>query len=423
MLGLLGVHPRSVVGHREDGAVPLGFHRDPHRGARRGVGPDVGQQVVDDLSEADGVPHHLDGPRGVERHRPVGTDGRCGVDGLGAQCHQVYRPSFHGPALVQAGQQQQVGHQVLHAARLGADPTHDPLEIGLLLRGPPTEQLGVGGDGGDGGAELVGGVGHEPAESCLGGPQPPLRGQAGAESRLDPGQHDIQRAGQTPDLGLVVLARDPLGQVAGGDGLGCGLHVPKGAEPDADQPPPADQGDEKGGPGDGELDEEQVVERTVDVGQGLSDDELVTVAEHGGLHPKGRSAGVRGRCRETGGLDPALVRQTGEGDGDGGGVLLAVDVGGTLLAVDHGSGAGTDPHGLFLDGIGGQAAVAVPVAVGTAATATVAISVTVSPGTPGPAPGCPYPFGAPPFELEGGRTVPAGRRGRPEAVGRCPGAG
>ena len=111
---------------------------------------------------------------------------------------------------------------------------------------PAPEQLGVGRDGGDGGAQLVGGVGHEAAQPGLGGPQPPLRGHPGAEGRLDAGQHDVEGPGQPPDLGLVVLAGDPLGQVAGGDGLGGGLHVAERAQADADQPEAAEEGDDDG---------------------------------------------------------------------------------------------------------------------------------------------------------------------------------
>ena len=114
---------------------------------------------------------------------------------------------------------------------------------------------------------------------CFGGPQPALRCQPGAEGRLDPGQHDVEGAGQPPDLGGLVLAGDPLGEIAGGDGLGRPLHVAQGAESDADQPQPAEQGHDHGRPGDGQLDQEQVVEGALDVAQRLGHDEQVPVGQ------------------------------------------------------------------------------------------------------------------------------------------------
>ena len=61
VLGLLGVHARAVVGHGDHRAVFVVVDADPCGRPRRGVGPDVAEQVVDDLTEAGGVAHHLDG--------------------------------------------------------------------------------------------------------------------------------------------------------------------------------------------------------------------------------------------------------------------------------------------------------------------------------------------------------------------------
>ncbi len=144
MLGFLGVHARSVVGHGDHRTRFIVVDADPCGRPRGGVGPDVAEQVVDDLTEAGGVSHHLDGPGGLEGHRPLGADGGCCLHRFGTQGHQVYRLLLHGSALIEAGQQQEVGDQVLHARRLVANSAHQALEILLLLGRTPTEELGVG---------------------------------------------------------------------------------------------------------------------------------------------------------------------------------------------------------------------------------------------------------------------------------------
>ena len=50
----------------------------------------------------------------------------------------------------------------------------------------------------------------------------------GPECRLDPGQHDVEGAGQAADFGGLVLARHALGKVPLGDRLRGRLHVAGG---------------------------------------------------------------------------------------------------------------------------------------------------------------------------------------------------
>ena len=328
MLGFVGLHSRPVVGDGDHRIGVVSVHPDPSGRTGGGVRPHVPQKIVHHLTQGGGVPHHLDGARRLEGDRPVGAHRGCGVNRLGTQGHQVHRPPFHRSALVQSGQQEEVRHQVFHAGRLGADPPHQPLEVLLLLGGPPPEQLGVGGDGGDRGAQFVRCVGHEPAQSLFGSPQLILRGDPGAERGFDPGQHHVERAGQATHLGGVVLSRHPLGQVACGDRLGGRLHLAQGAQTDADQPQSARQRDQHRAAGHRQLDQEQSVQCAPDLAQRLGQDEQVPVVEDGGPHPERGATGLFGGRREVGGLlAVGRGRESGHRVGDHRGVVGAVHVG------------------------------------------------------------------------------------------------
>ena len=192
---------------------------------------------------------------------------------------------------------------MLHATRLGGDPGHHPLQVGLLLGGAAAEQLGVGGHGGDGRAQLVGGVGHEPPQPGIGGQQALLGGDPGGKGLLDLGEHDVQGAGQPADLGGGVLPGHPLGQVACRDGLGGPLDVGERPQPQAHQPPPADQRGDDGAAGDDELDEAQAVEGGLDLVEGLPDGQVPAVRQRREPDPELRPAlGGRGGLEDLGGL-------------------------------------------------------------------------------------------------------------------------
>ena len=62
-------------------------------------------------------------------HRPLGPDGGRV---LTASAHRATRstgPPLHRPALVQPGQEQQVGDQLLHPRGLATDPPHQALQV------------------------------------------------------------------------------------------------------------------------------------------------------------------------------------------------------------------------------------------------------------------------------------------------------
>lgn len=242
---------------------------------------------------------------------------------------------------------------MLHPPGLGPDAAEQALEVLLLLRGAAVEELGIGGHGGDRGAEFVGGVGHEAAHARLRGPQPPLRGDAGGEGRLDAAEHDVERPGEPADLGALVLAGHPLPQVAGGDRLGHPLHVPQGTEAEVDEPQSTGQCDDHGAAGHGQLDEEEMVEGAPDVTERLGQDEDVAVGQRGGQDAeRGPTGPGRGGVEVH---DAGAVGGRGEaGDRgrEGRQVGGAVHVGRAALAGHHHPGRRPHLDGGDLDGVG-----------------------------------------------------------------------
>ena len=100
---ILGRHAGPVVvddhpGHR---AGLIDVHRG--RGALRGVGAHVGQEIVDHLAQPGGIAQHLDRVRRGERHRPERAHGGGGVHRFGAQADQFGRRGSAGAALHRAG--------------------------------------------------------------------------------------------------------------------------------------------------------------------------------------------------------------------------------------------------------------------------------------------------------------------------------
>ena len=77
--------------------------------------------------------------------------------------------SVERPALVEVREEEQVLDEDAHPLGLAADALHRALEIVGPAGGAAGEELGVGADGGERRAELVRGVGDEPAELALGG--------------------------------------------------------------------------------------------------------------------------------------------------------------------------------------------------------------------------------------------------------------
>ena len=199
------------------------------------------------------------GAGGLEGHRPFGSDRRtrCGPPRRTGPRGRPTAAPWAGP---RPGGPAAAGRPPdAPSGRLGADPAHQPLEIGLLLGGAPTEQLGVGGDGGDRGAQLVGGVGHEPAE-----PGSEARSRRSEASRAP--KADSILASMT----LRVRASRPTSVVSFSPGTRS-VRLPaamdsavvsmsrRGRSPRRTNQKPPSRATHDGGAGDGQLDQEQMV--------------------------------------------------------------------------------------------------------------------------------------------------------------------
>ena len=152
------------------------------------------------------------------------------------------------------------------------------------------EELGVRRHGGDGSAQLVGGVGDELAEVLLVLPQARLRGDASREGRLNPLEHHVEGAGQAAHLGGLVGAGNALVEVAGRDGVSRTFHVFERAQTEPHQPPSAGQGKHERARRDRQLGEEERVQGAVLIDEWLRLDLHEVAGELLGAHPEGRAA-------------------------------------------------------------------------------------------------------------------------------------
>src|SRR5438874_8669578 len=87
-----------LVGDLDDRAPVL--PRDAHgrTGAGGRVGPDVGEQIVDDLAQPAGVALHDQRLRSLELEPPVRLDGARGLDGLADELGEVDLLAFERAA-------------------------------------------------------------------------------------------------------------------------------------------------------------------------------------------------------------------------------------------------------------------------------------------------------------------------------------
>ena len=106
-------------------------------------------------------------------------------DGVIGELDEVDVGDLEGAAFVEAGKGEEVFDEGSHARGFGSDAPHDFLDA---LGGHPAHgvELAVAGDGCEGGAQLVGGVGDESFDLLFGG-------LAGFEGLLDLGEHGVER--------------------------------------------------------------------------------------------------------------------------------------------------------------------------------------------------------------------------------------
>ena len=183
--------------------------------------------------------------------RAVSTASR---DDLG----EVDRLALERPALVEPGEQQQVLDEHAHALALAADPGHRAGEVVGPPVGAALEQLGVGANGRERRAQLVRGVGDEAAQP---------RSVASASKPLDR-QHRVQRQPEPADLGSLLRALDAAARGRRRRSRRPSCRSPRAAAARAGRSrarAPTIAGEHGGG--DEQLDQEQPVQRAVDVAQ------------------------------------------------------------------------------------------------------------------------------------------------------------
>ena len=137
-------------------------------------------------------------------------------------------------------------------------PRHRAREVLGALGGAAAEQLGVRAHGGERRAQLVRRVGDE-------APQLLLRGLARLERRLDLREHRVQREPEPADLGASLGALDAVREVAGGDRRRRALDRASGRRPSARPRARAAAIAAEHGDRHHELDQQQPVQRRVDV--------------------------------------------------------------------------------------------------------------------------------------------------------------
>ena len=136
----------------------------------------------------------------------VGADHPGVVDGLDQQPGQVHRLAVERAAGVEPGQQQHVLDQGGHPRGLLLDLAEGGADV--VVVGTAAGQLGVAGDGGQRGAQLVRGVRDELADLLLAAVPRLERG-------LHVGEQGVERGADLADLGALVgeVVGHPLGEV------------------------------------------------------------------------------------------------------------------------------------------------------------------------------------------------------------------
>ena len=199
----------------------------------------VAQQVGEDLGEAVAVTDDLErggllagglvaGVEGDEAAVALGGQHHHVAEGPGGQVGEVDRLHRHLPALVDPGQLEEIVDEAPHPVGLGLDAPHD---LTGLVRGHPAHpvELAVAADGGQGGAQLVGGIGDEARHPLLGH-------DLGGEGALVLGEHRVDRPLQRAHLrGARLGDQDAGGQVTVGDPCGHALDLAQGTERAVDQ--------------------------------------------------------------------------------------------------------------------------------------------------------------------------------------------
>jgi hypothetical protein len=194
--------------------------------------------------------------------------------------------------MIQLGQQEQVVDQRGHPRRLVTDVTQGHGHIGRPVLHPELEELRVAEDGGEGGAQFVGGVSQEATQPVLG--RRPL-----GEGDLDLVEHGVEGQSQLADLGALGHRLDPLGEVAVGDGTGGLGHRLERAQVTAHHHPREHPQSHEDRSRDDELDAEEAAQGRLQIGEGQRHhDHTAPVSQRLGQGPVGHRARPRARGGE-----------------------------------------------------------------------------------------------------------------------------
>ncbi len=139
------------------------------------------------------------------------------VHGVAGQRQQVDAVPLQRPLRVEPGQQQQVLDEQTHPAGLALDAAHQHLDV---AGGALPVQLGEAADRGQRRAQLVAGVGDEPAHPVLGGAGLLGRRLRRRHRALDLREHSVERQRQSADFGARITLRDTTVELSGGDRRG-----------------------------------------------------------------------------------------------------------------------------------------------------------------------------------------------------------
>ena len=238
----------------------------------------VADQVADDLAKARVVAAHHHGPGRLQGDLTLGCDRArvgCGVARNGLEVDWL---GLERPALVEAGDEQHIVDQRGHPHRLLLDPSPREVGVGLRFRRAPPEHLGISTDRCEWRAQLVRGVGDEPAQPALG---------CGSllEGGLDLAQHRVEGQTKPADLGPGRRWLDATAVVAGGDLSRGGAHALQGTEPDLDDHKRQQRRREDDARADDGFQDEELIQRRFDVREGDREDH--DSAAQGILRPVG----------------------------------------------------------------------------------------------------------------------------------------
>ncbi len=120
----------------------------------------VREEIVDHLPQAVSIADHGCLIEAAGDHT-LRLEHSGGLHRLGHDVVKLDPLALERPALVEAGEQEQILDENAHSLGFARDPRHRALEVGRPLRGSAREQLGIGPHRCERSAELVRSVGDE----------------------------------------------------------------------------------------------------------------------------------------------------------------------------------------------------------------------------------------------------------------------